>query len=83
MWADAESNPSAVKVSNIMTSFGLTQLVNGSTHTAGHTLDHVYANLFDADLTVSIQPYDISDYFPIMIELPYLKNLMVPKTFTY
>ena len=51
VWADAENNPSALKVSTIMTLFELTQLVNGSTHTASHPLDHVYANLLDADLT--------------------------------
>ena len=85
VWADVENNTKTIKVSTIMNSFGLTQLVYGSTHTGGHTLDHVYANLFEVDIEANIEPFTlgISDHYPIEIKLPLLNYQKVPNTFTF
>ena len=64
-----------ILLSDLMSSFGLSQLVTGPTHKAGHTLDLVYLNDFEVQTDVST-PMDfcVGDHFPVYLELHNVKN---------
>ena len=69
IWVDDESSSAGKLVIDLMSSFGLMQLVNSRTHIDGHTLDHIYANVQITTLAVNVIPerYDVSpDHFPIV-----------------
>ena len=57
-----------ILLSDLTSSFGLSQLFNGPTHKHGHTLDLTFLNTFELDVTSSL-PLDvgISDHFPSFI----------------
>ena len=58
-------------LTHLTSSMGLSQFVVGPSHKLGHTLDLVFANKHELDLSV-IHPSDlnISDHFPIFFSLP-------------
>lgn len=62
-------------LSDLMSSFGLSQLVNGPTHKAGHTLDLIFMNNFEVQSTVS-NPIDfcVGDHFPVYLSLCNVHN---------
>lgn len=72
------SNLQNDKLTNLTSSFGLTQFVKGPTHKLGHSLDLLFANKFDFEMN-DILPisYDLGDHFPIFFDLP---NIEGPKT---
>ena len=72
-----------ILLSDLASSFGLSQLFNGPTHKLGHTLDLTFLNTFELDVTSSF-PLDvgISDHFPSFLTLNnlYKANCNVPTT---
>ena len=64
-------NKDVQDLTNLTSSYGLTQFVVGPSHRLGHTLDLVFANIHEFDLPV-INPLDIhiSDHFPMFFNLP-------------
>ena len=81
-----ESNE-ALKLQNVTTSFGLQQHVIGSTHRLGHTLDLIFCNPFELNVTVTpVLDYCISDHFPVLFKLNNINGLSKsnsPKRVTY
>ena len=73
VWAESV-NTDSVKLNDLMTSFGLLQLVNDPTHEGGHTLDHVYINSYQislANVLVANDTEDIfTDHLPVFLSVP-------------
>lgn len=64
-----------VLLSDLMSSFGLSQLTNGPTHQLGHTLDLVFLNTFEIQASTSSPiDYNIGDHFPVNLTLTNLQN---------
>ena len=59
-------------LSDLTSSYGLSQFVVGPSHKLGHTLDLVFANIHEFDLPL-IHPVDlnVSDHFPILFDIPF------------
>ena len=59
------------QLTDLVSSFGLTQFVSGPTHRLGHTLDLLFANpnYFNID-TIHPVDFNIGDHFPVFFELP-------------
>lgn len=70
-----------VALSNLTSSYGLTQFVVGPSHKHGHTLDLLFANKHEFDLPF-IQPinYNISDHFSLVFKLPSFNKVKKPST---
>ena len=63
-------HPNVAKLENVLSSFGLAQHVDGPTHKLGHTLDLIYTNPFELNVTVTpVRNYCLSDHFPVIFEL--------------
>ena len=78
VWVDVKNNKNAKNLMTLMNAFGLDQLVNVPTHNAGHTLDHVYVNMKQLNITIEVleDKLDIStDHNPIMLKLPPLSKV--------
>ena len=70
---EKNESPGVIKIENLLTSFGLTQQVVGPTHKLKHTLDLVFNNSFELDVTVCpVLDYCLGDHFPIIFKLNYL-----------
>ena len=67
---DAISDASALRLTELLQSFGLVQSVEGSTHRCGHTLDVVITRDDLPIPTVSIDAYPISDHHLVSFHLP-------------
>ena len=77
---NAESRDT-VLLSDLTSSFGLSQLISSPTHKLGHTLDLVFLNSFEIQ-TSSIPPSDLAvgDHFPIQVSLNHVcKPAVCPK----
>ena len=74
-----KSNSQQVKdLTDLTSSFGLTQFVSGPSNKFGHTIDLLFANGLEFDMNI-IEPinYSLGDHFPIFfdfLKLMYLKN---------
>ena len=70
-----------------MSTFGLAQNVIGPTHKHKHTLDLIYTNPFELNVTVEpVVDYGLSDHFPIIFKLNNIhssKNNICSKQVTY
>ena len=66
-------------MTDVTSSYGLSQFVVGSSHKFGHTLDLVFANIHEFDLPV-IHPLDLkmSDHFPVFFNLPSYSKTVKP-----
>lgn len=76
-----KSDLNAVKeLSDLTSSFGLSQFVVGPSNKFGHTLDLLFANSYEFDLN-PIQPvdYGLSDHFPIFFEFPNISKTTTTK----
>ena len=64
-----------ILLSNLMASYGLSQLVSGPTHKRGHTLDLVFLNSFEVQTSLT-PPLDfgIGDHFPVYLQLNNVHN---------
>ena len=64
-----------IALSDLTSSYGLSQFVVGPSHKDGHTLDLVFANNHELDLPI-LNPVDmqLSDHFPIQFALPCYKQ---------
>ena len=62
------------ELTNLVSSYGLSQFVIGPSHEQGHTLDLVFANKHELNLPL-IHPINLnmSDHFPILFDLPSFK----------
>ena len=77
VWADVQNNTDTLSLINLMNSYGLTQIIDEPTHREGHTLDHVYVNLYQQELSFKVENnlYGIStDHQPIILEIPLLER---------
>ena len=64
-----------ISLSDLMSSFGLSQLVVGPTHTHGHTLDLIFLNTFELQTTTSSPvDFDIGDHFLVNLVLKNVQN---------
>ena len=64
------NSPDAIKLENLLSSFGLTQHVSGSTHKKGHTIDLLFCNPFELDVTVyPVMSYELGDHYPVIFTL--------------
>ena len=64
-----------ILLSDLMSSFGLSQQVNGPTHKAGHTLDLIFLNNFEVQ-SIESNPinYCVGDHFPVLLNLCNVHN---------
>ena len=85
VWVDIEDDVDAVKLMPLMSAYGFTQLIREPTHIAGHTLDHVYVNIFQIELEYEVVDRSgiITDHYPIIIKLPTMKQQIGKKTITF
>ena len=86
VWVDVEDDSDAQKLTTLMTACGLTQMIHTSTHRAGHTLDHVYANQFELEVQPEVLPEMwnlVTDHFPIIMKVPSPGNQKNTRTITY
>ena len=44
VWFEVDNDSNSKKLKRIMNTYGLSQVINGSTHKASHTLDLVFLN---------------------------------------
>ena len=59
-----------ILLSDLTSSFGLSQLINGTTHKCGGTIDLVFLNTFEVQITTTpIINFSIGDHFPIVLNL--------------
>ena len=59
-----------VLLTDLMSSFGLSQLIIGPTHKHGHTLDLIFLNTFEMTSSTSIPiDFDIGDHFMVNLTL--------------
>lgn len=64
-----------ILLSDLASSFGLSQLVEGQTHKRGHTLDLLFLNKFEMSVTTSPPlNFDIGDHFPVRFNFNNLQN---------
>ena len=74
-------------LSNLMSSFGLSQLVVGPTHKYGHTLDLIFLNHFEIQTSISSPvDFDIGDHFLVNLTLKNVHNSptqSTPTTISY
>ena len=85
VWADTINTDSS-NLLDLMSSFGLSQLVADPTHRCGHTLDHIYVNTSQISLTVEVskEKYGITtDHFPISFTIPLSKKELLKKTICF
>lgn len=65
-------------LSDLASSFGLSQLINGSTHKHGHTLDLVFLNPFEVQTSISPPiDYGVGDHFPVYLTLNNVHNHII------
>ena len=74
-WFEKTELRDNILLSDLMSSFGLSQLVTGPTHRAGHTLDLIFLNNFEVQTAVPT-PIDtcVGDHFPVYLELHDVKK---------
>ena len=87
VWAEVHNNTDTIRLMNIMNSYGLTQIIDEPTHKKGHTLDHVYVNLYQQEVSFEVDNnlYGIStDHQPIILEIPLIeRQVEKQQTITY
>ena len=70
-----------VLLSDLTSSFGLSQLISGPTHKAGHTLDLVFLNNFELQFTTTPPvSFSIGDHFPVYLTLYNLYSPIMQST---
>ena len=73
VWVDDEEDQDAKKLLTLMSTYGLNQLVHEPTHRGGHTLDHIYINEFQIQITHEVINDTLgltTDHFPIVLGIP-------------
>ena len=82
---DKPSDNTVKRLTNLTSSYGLTPLIEVSTHRKGHTLDQIFVNTWELDISIKeIVDVNISDHFPIYFDLPRSSdNITQPKSITY
>ena len=73
LWIELSNRKDCKEVLQAMSMYGLSQLVTSPTHIAGHTIDHVYANVTSCPPKVRVlsEQFEISpDHYPILITMP-------------
>ena len=70
-----------IALTDVTSSYGLSQFVAGPSHILGHTLDLVFANKHELDLPI-LCPVDmqVCDHFPILFNLPRYMQPCTPNT---
>ena len=64
-----------ITLAELTSSFGLSQVVSGSTHKLGHTLDLLFVNKHEFDLQVhEPESYQLGDHYPLLFEIPNIYN---------
>ena len=87
VWYEKADSPDVIKLNYVLSTFGLAQHVIGPTHKYKHTLDLIYTNPFELNVTVEpVVDYGLSDHFPIIFKLNNIhssKNNVCSKQVTY
>ena len=85
VWVDVQEDKDAVMLLNLMSTYGLTQLVDQPTHRSGHTLDHVYVNSFQIKVNYEVidYPLGVTDHFPIIVNIPIVQQQQKEQTIAY
>ena len=64
------NSPDKRKLDNVLSAFGLAQHVTDQTHKLKHTLDLIFTNPYEIDVTVTpVLDYCLSDHFPVIFKL--------------
>ena len=59
-----------ILLSDLTSSFGLSQIINGPTHKLGHTLDLVFLNIFEVQTTTTpALNFSVGDHYPVHVSL--------------
>ena len=67
--------PDNILLSGLMSSYGLSQLINGPTHKRGHTLDLVFLNMFEVQSSITTPiDFGVGDHFPVYLKLNNVQN---------
>ena len=77
LWVDIVTDKEANDFLSLMNAYGLDQKVTEPTHRSGHTLDHIYVNSYQIDISHEIVEDFCgvsSDHFPILMKIPLLAN---------
>ena len=86
VWVDVEDNLDAKKLLKEMGAYGFTQIIEEPTHRCGHTLDHVYVNLYQMNLNAYVinDGFGVSpDHYPVMLEIPINESKVENTTISY
>ena len=73
IWVDVKANKEAKQLLNLMSAYGLTQIVQEPTHRNRHTLDHVYINPHITTLHHEVINDTLgltTDHYPCILKLP-------------
>ena len=75
VWIE-QNNSDSIKLNNMMSGYGFSQMVKKSTHVEGHTLDHVYVNECQLDINCAVgDRCDLStDHYPVTFSIPSEEN---------
>ena len=82
VWGEISHNSDNIDVLHLMNSYGLSQLVNEPTHRSGHTLDHLYVNSCQINISAKVVngTFDITtDHFPVLFDIPCSKKQQTKK----
>ena len=79
------SDNTVIRLTNLISTYGLSPLIEVPTHRKGHTLDQIFVNTWELDVFIKeIVDINISDHFPIYCDVPLSSNTIAqPKSITY
>jgi endonuclease/exonuclease/phosphatase (EEP) superfamily protein YafD len=79
------SDNTVIRLTNLISTYGLSPLIEVPTHRKGHTLDQIFVNTWELDVFIKeIVDINISDHFPIYFDVPLSSNTIAqPKSITY
>ena len=74
------SDNTVTRITNLISTYGLSPLIEVPTHRKGHTLDQIFVNTWELDVLVKeVVDVNISDHFPICFDLPLSSNTIPQK----
>ena len=86
VWGEITDNTDNIGLLHLMNSYGLSQLVNEPTHRSGHTLDHLYVNRCQINISAEVVngTFGITtDHFPVLFNIPCRKKQQTEKVTSF
>lgn len=83
LWVDITEDKESKCFLSLMNAYGLDQVVTGPTHRCGHTLDQIYVNQYQVNLSYTVVNDFLgvcSDHSPILIDIPRASNTNTTKS---